>query len=238
MIISGFASQFPSWRMPLQPIVRETDTSAVTPGSADQSDNSSPLVPRGFETAYTGTDPQSPDSQSNDRTNDRYQTADPPYSRDSLTASEKQLVQELKETDQAVRRHEMAHVAAGGRYITSGANFGFRRGPDGKNYAVSGEVSIDTSPVPGDPEATVSKMRQVKQAALAPADPSPQDIKVASMATALAAKAMAELMLQQAAQRSEANENQAFGSLKGSARTYARVGSLPETDQSTVDIAV
>ena len=59
----------------------------------------------------------------------------------------------------------MAHITAGGRYITSGANFTYKRGPDGRSYAVGGEISIDTAPIPGDPQATIQKMRQVKSAA-------------------------------------------------------------------------
>jgi hypothetical protein len=49
-------------------------------------------------------------------------------------------------------------------------------------YAVSGEVSIDSSPVKGDPKATVRKMEQVVRAALAPAQPSGQDRAVAAAA--------------------------------------------------------
>ena len=90
----------------------------------------------------------------------------------TLTQAELRLVNELKQTDREVKQHEMAHIAAGGRYITSGANFTYKRGPDGQNYAVGGEVSIDTSPVPGDPQATIDKMRQIRSAALAPATPS------------------------------------------------------------------
>lgn len=110
-----------------------------------------------------------------------------------LTQDEKQLVEQLEKIDTEVRAHEMAHIAAGGQYITSGATFSYQQGPDGRNYAVGGEVSIDTSPEPGDPEATLQKMRQVRAAALAPAEPSAQDIKVASKAASQAAKAMAEI---------------------------------------------
>ncbi|MGD9825628.1 putative metalloprotease CJM1_0395 family protein [Desulfobacter sp.] len=110
-----------------------------------------------------------------------------------LTQEEKLLVKELETIDTEVRAHEMAHIAAGGEYITSGATFSYQKGPDGKNYAVGGEVSIDTSPEPGDPEATLQKMRQVRAAALAPAQPSSQDVKVASNAASQAAKAMAEI---------------------------------------------
>lgn len=110
-----------------------------------------------------------------------------------LTQEEKLLVAELENVDTEVRAHEMAHIAAGGEYITSGATFSYQQGPDGKSYAVGGEVSIDTSSEPGDPEATLQKMRQVRAAALAPAQPSSQDLKVASNAASQATKAMAEI---------------------------------------------
>jgi hypothetical protein len=47
--------------------------------------------------------------------------------------------------------------------------------PDGCDYALGGEVAIDTSAIAGDPEATLRKMEQIRRAALAPANPSGQD---------------------------------------------------------------
>lgn len=155
-----------------------------------------------------------------------------------LTLEEVRMVDQLKERDTEVRRHEMAHVAAGGRYITSGANFSYERGPNGVNYAVGGEVSIDTSPIPGDPQATIQKMKQVKNAALAPANPSAQDLKVASNATSAVAKALSELMISQAKALAEKNEEQAFGNPKDAADTYEQVNNLPDTDTSSFQIAV
>ena len=140
-----------------------------------------------------------------------------------LTENELRIVEELKKTDTAVRRHEMAHIAAGGQYITSGARLEYQKGPDGKNYAVAGEVSIDTSPVPGDPEATAKKMRIVQQAAMAPVDPSPQDRTVAAKASALAMKAASELVAMRAEERASSDENQALGNYKNGAETYAKV---------------
>ena len=67
-----------------------------------------------------------------------------------------------------MRAHEQAHLAAAGPYANGAPTFEFQTGPDGRQYAVGGEVSIDTSPVPGDPEATVRKAQTVKRAALAP----------------------------------------------------------------------
>lgn len=155
-----------------------------------------------------------------------------------LSEAEMRLLNELKQTDAEVRRHETAHIAAGGRYITSGANFTYKRGPDGRNYAVGGEVSIDTSPVPGDPEATIRKMRQVRSSALAPATPSAQDLKVASKASALASEAMSELMMMTAKETAQDNEVAAFGNIRNAEDTYARVNESPERHSSSFRIAV
>jgi len=103
------------------------------------------------------------------------------------------VVAELKSADQRVRSHEMAHLAAAGGLARGGASYSFRTGPDGKRYAVSGEVSIDTKPVDGDPKATLTKAMQIQRAALAPADPSPQDRAVAASAGSMASQAQAEI---------------------------------------------
>jgi len=155
-----------------------------------------------------------------------------------FTTAERLLLAELKKADTEVRQHEMAHVTAGAGVVTSGASFTYQRGPDGRNYAVAGEVSIDAAPVPGDPQATIQKMQRVKTAALAPASPSPQDLKVASRATAMAAKAASELMVLQARERAAANDSQAFGSSQNASDSYTKVNGLPETDTHTFDLAV
>ncbi len=106
--------------------------------------------------------------------------------------SDKKRVEELKRIDAKVRAHESAHLAAGGQLVRGGANFKYTTGPDGKQYAISGEVQIDTSEVPDDPEATARKMQQVRRAALAPADPSAQDLAVAQAASLKEAQAIQE----------------------------------------------
>jgi hypothetical protein len=101
--------------------------------------------------------------------------------------------QELSKRDRKVRAHEQAHLAVGGRYIKGVAHYQYQKGTDGKMYAVSGEVSIDVSPVSGNPQATIAKMQTVRSAALAPADPSGQDRAVAAEATSEELKARQEL---------------------------------------------
>jgi len=109
-----------------------------------------------------------------------------------------QQVQDLADRDKEVRTHEQAHQSAGGAYASS-PTYQFTQGPDGKRYATGGEVQIDTSAVPGDPAATIAKMQQIRSAALAPAEPSAQDLSVARSAAASEAKARKELMAEQSA---------------------------------------
>lgn len=109
------------------------------------------------------------------------------------TSREYQELQDLKQRDREVRQHEQAHIAAGGSEVRGGASFNYERGADGRQYAVGGEVQIDTSAVAGDPAATIRKMQAVKRAALAPADPSAQDRAVAADAARAEGEARAEL---------------------------------------------
>ncbi len=108
-----------------------------------------------------------------------------------LSAEDRQVVAQLKRADREVKSHERAHSAAAGPY-GGPPTYEFARGPDGRRYAVSGEVSIDASPE-SDPEATVAKMEIVIRAALAPAKPSSQDRSVANQAKQTKAESLAEL---------------------------------------------
>lgn len=119
-----------------------------------------------------------------------------PISEQQREEQERQLLQQLAARDREVRSHEQAHAAVGGRYAGA-PSFTYTRGPDGRAYARSGEVSIDVGPIPNDPEATLRKMELVQRAALAPAEPSSQDLRVAAQAQVLAAQARAELAQQQ-----------------------------------------
>lgn len=112
-------------------------------------------------------------------------------------AKDRERLADLQRRDRQVRAHEQAHATVGGRYAGA-PRYTYERGPDGVNYAVSGEVPIDVSPVPGDPQATIQKMEVVKRAALAPAEPSAQDRRVASIADARRLEAAAELRRQKA----------------------------------------
>ena len=100
-------------------------------------------------------------------------------------------VNRLAQIDREVRDHEAAHAAAGGG-LTGAPSYSYTRGPDGQLYATGGEVSIDTSRA-GDPVTSIQNARTVLKAALAPANPSSQDLRVAAQARAQLIDAQAEL---------------------------------------------
>ena len=106
-----------------------------------------------------------------------------PSGQGKLSSEDQEEVEKMRARDAEVRTHENAHKAAAGRHARGGPKFEFESGPDGRRYAVGGEVSIDASPVSKDPDATIQKMQQVRRAALAPAEPSSQDRKVAAEAS-------------------------------------------------------
>ena len=111
-----------------------------------------------------------------------------------LSPEEQRLVEELRRRDREVRAHELAHLAAAGPHARGGAKFSYQVGPDGRRYAVGGEVPIDVSEVPGNPRATLHKAQAIRRAALAPAHPSSADHAIAAKATRLEAKAQQELL--------------------------------------------
>lgn len=115
-----------------------------------------------------------------------------PASTQALSAEDEAVLRKLQARDREVRQHEQAHLAASGGLATSGARFSYQRGPDGVDYAVGGEVSIDTAPG-RTPEETLQRARQVRAAALAPAQPSGQDLAVAAQAARMALDAQTEL---------------------------------------------
>jgi hypothetical protein len=101
-----------------------------------------------------------------------------------------QIISQLKSTEEKVKAHEAAHKSAGGA-ATGPISYTYTRGPDGKNYITGGEVPITISSG-STPQETISRMQQVIQAALAPADPSPQDRAVAAQASNIKMQAQQE----------------------------------------------
>lgn len=152
-------------------------------------------------------------------------------------AQQQQQISELASRDREVRSHEQAHAAVGGSYAGA-PTYSFKRGPDGQAYAVGGEVSIDVSPIPNDPAATLRKMEVVQQAALAPAEPSAQDLRVAAQAQVLAAQARSELV---ALQREEVAAAAAERKAEAQAREEQEQAeqeepAAPEVQQQSFDL--
>ena len=116
----------------------------------------------------------------------------PVFADDALTPEELETIRKMVVRDREVRAHEAAHAAVGGN-LAGGATYTFSIGPDGGRYAVAGEVQIQLRMVPGDPQATLANAEKVKRAALAPAEPSAQDRRVAAAAMRIAQQAQAEI---------------------------------------------
>lgn len=114
----------------------------------------------------------------------------------SIDQQELSQLQKLKRRDTEVRTHEHAHLSAAGPYAKGSASFTFQKGADGKSYAVGGEISIDVSKE-STPEETISKMQTIKRAALAPANPSGADRRIASQATIKESEARKEILANQ-----------------------------------------
>lgn len=126
-----------------------------------------------------------------------------------LSPEAEQQLKELKQRDAEVRAHERAHMAAAGQHAVGGAQYTYQAGPDGRRYAIGGHVNIDTSSVPDDPEASEEKAQQVRRAALAPGDPSAQDMQVAAQAAQMEAEARVDA-------REEEKEETQSGAADGS----------------------
>lgn len=159
---------------------------------------------------------------------------------DGLDEAEEKQVDKLKQRDLEVRAHEQAHARTGGAYAGA-PSYTFQQGPDGKRYAVGGEVSIDTS---GErtPEATVRKMQIVIRAATAPADPSSQDLKVAQQARSQLAEAQAELRQTKTDEQSGVSEDgeraaQTPGSSSASSETAADGGATSSSAGESDSVA-
>ena len=116
----------------------------------------------------------------------------------NLTDDKAKEVQKLQKRDTEVRQHEEAHRSAAGS-LAKAPQYTFKTGPDGKQYAVGGSVDIDTSKGKT-PEETIAKAEIVRRAALAPKNPSKQDLKIAEEASKTESSARQE----QAAKRLEA----------------------------------
>ena len=157
----------------------------------------------------------------------------------SQDQAQQKEVEAYKARDQEVHTHERAHQSAGGQYA-SAPSYTMSRGPDGKRYATGGEVQIDISPVSGDPAATVQKMQQVRSAALAPAEPSSQDMSVAAKASRLESQARAELATERSSLPEQTTSQSSKAEVSGSdshAAPKATLGGTPLASPNDVPVS-
>ncbi len=122
----------------------------------------------------------------------------------TLSDEELAVVRRLAARDRQVRTHEEAHRAAAGSLYRSGPTYDYVTGPDGRQYAVSGSVQIDTS-AGRTPEETMRKAQLIQRSALAPVDPSGADRAVASAAAAMEARARHEQVAEKLASQHNAS---------------------------------
>jgi len=150
---------------------------------------------------------------------------------DGLNDAQEKQVQDLKQRDREVRAHEQAHARVGGQYA-SAPTYTFQQGPDGKRYAIGGEVQIDTS-TERTPEATIRKMQVVIRAALAPAEPSSQDLRVAQQARASLSEAQSELRQQQAEELRGGGDDDARSASSGEPASGSQSAGSQSQDSSS-----
>ena len=192
------SAQIDNRRAELVPPSRQSEASNAESGVASQKDKSratqaNPNPPAASTRDNAQTSPTTPSHRFVEATGEesqRRQQQDP--EQQEQQRQQRQLAA-FVERDLEVRKHEQAHQMAGGEHAGS-PSYQFSHGPDGKRYATGGEVAIDIGAIPGDPAATLAKMQQVRAAALAPAEPSSQDLSVARAATVREAQARKELM--------------------------------------------
>ncbi|MCI7363019.1 MAG: hypothetical protein MSH30_06825 [Campylobacter sp.] len=149
-----------------------------------------------------------------------------------LSLEEQRIVTELQAADTNVRAHEAAHMAAGGG-LTSPASYTYERGPDNKMYAVAGEVGISTGEG-NTPQESLNKAQTIRRAALAPADPSPQDLKVAAQAASMEMSARAQIMQEKMAQNSQ-NPNNNNEASAGNSTVNSNVNSAENSNVNSIE---
>jgi len=138
-----------------------------------------------------------------------------------LSDEQRLEVQQLANRDREVRAHEAAHKAVAGSYAKGSASFTYKDGPDGRRYAVGGEVSINAGK-PSDPAEALKKAETIRRAALAPAQPSGQDRAIAAQATTDAAQARTDIQAKEAQERLELEQKRAQSSAQRRQETEQR----------------
>lgn len=180
------------------------------------------------------------DKSDTETTREAQQRAEEEKLRDREQRQQQQQDQEeiakLAARDREVRAHEQAHSAVGGQYAGS-PSYTYQRGPDGVNYAIGGEVPISLPSGGDDHQRTIDAAEQVQRAALAPADPSPQDRRVAASAANLAQQARADLAEQTREEQRLEREQDAEKTQETEAEKQAKAQDTERRDQREQQLA-
>lgn len=86
------------------------------------------------------------------------------------------VLEKFKSKDAEVKQHEESHTANG--VAKSTIKYNYQTGPDGKLYAVGGEVKLDTS-LPSDEKQAIDKLEKLASASSAPSQLSAADSQIA-----------------------------------------------------------
>ncbi|MEH6448614.1 MAG: putative metalloprotease CJM1_0395 family protein [Oleispira sp.] len=171
------------------------NTTITKSGSAADADAGGIDEPQQAGQKISQDDASGNESQNNTARNDqaKHEAEQVQHRQEQQQQQDLDIIRQLSQRDNVVRAHEQAHSSVGGQHAGS-AQYSYQRGPDGVSYAVGGEVPIDVGAIHGNPRATLEKMQLVQRAALAPADPSSQDRRVAALASQQANQARAEIV--------------------------------------------
>ncbi|QIR14750.1 putative metalloprotease CJM1_0395 family protein [Shewanella aestuarii] len=220
---------------PVDVFTEQNPTSPINPFEAQQEQQAKPLFDADGETPFGNREEgqQSPqqvnasnaeqqetshENQDEDKQASKIEQVEKAIEKQQqkIELAEQQQIDELAKRDAEVKTHEQAHKAVGGMFAQS-PSYSYEKGPDGKRYAVDGEVQIDVSVVNGDPQATFNKMQKVYAAAMAPVQPSAADIRVAAEAIQKMNQAKAEMAQQRQEKITPAEDIQHINEL---ANTY------------------
>lgn len=123
-----------------------------------------------------------------------------PKSESEMSSEDKELLDKLRARDSLVRGHETAHILAAGGQAAGPAQYTYQTGPDGRQYAIGGSVSISIVSSPVSDEDAANQAETARRAATANGEMSLRDMQVAMRATELSGRARSRAMDSYAAQ--------------------------------------
>ena len=123
-----------------------------------------------------------------------YEIRKPEIARDpvDLTAEEKTAVDRLRQRDAQVRQEEQAYAGSAGA-AAAPIIYTYATGPDGRQYAVGGEVSVRLSNPSGNPVQYAHAAARLSAAANAAVNPSAADLSAAHKGYQAISAALAEV---------------------------------------------